>query len=153
VNGLKNAGLMKGNPADAVDAGAHALFMPHNTGHMLGLDVHDMQDIGNVLGDKKSAARRGPFGLKYLSLDRPLKTGFVVTVEPGVYFIPALIDRWRGEKKLTEFINYDNLGAWLSFGGIRIEDDVLVTSKGARLLGRPIPKTIREIEEAINSCS
>jgi len=149
TEGLKNAGLMKGNPADAVEAGAHALFMPHSIGHMLGLDVHDMEDLGNIIGyKKKNAPRRGLFGLKYLSLDRPLRTGFVMTVEPGVYFIPALIERGRGEKKFPEFINYDKLDAWLSFGGIRIEDDVLVTSKGARLLGRPIPKTIEEIEAA-----
>jgi Xaa-Pro aminopeptidase len=148
AEGLKTAGLMKGNPEDAVAAGAHALFMPHNIGHMLGLDVHDMEDLGNVLYCKKKAARRGPFGLNYLSLNRPLKAGFVLTVEPGVYFIPALIERWRDEKKFPEFINYDKLGAWLSFGGIRIEDDVLVTSKGVRLLGTPIPKTIEEVESA-----
>jgi Xaa-Pro aminopeptidase len=149
VEGLKSAGLMKGNPSDAVDAGAHALFMPHSIGHMLGLDVHDIEDLGNILGyKKKNAARRGPFGLNYLELDRPLKPGFVLTVEPGVYFIPALIERWRGEKKLPEFINYDKLGAWLSFGGIRIEDDVLVTPEGARLLGPPIPKSIKEVEAA-----
>ena len=146
--GLKNAGLMKGNPTDAVEAGAHALFMPHGIGHLLGLDVHDMEDIGNVLGHKRNAARRGPFGLNYLSLNRPLRSGFVMTVEPGVYFIPALIERWRNEKKFPEFINYDRLDSWLSFGGIRIEDDVLVTQGGARLLGPPIPKTVKEVESA-----
>jgi len=149
AEGLRNAGLMKGNPADAVEAGAHFLFMPHSIGHLLGLDVHDMEDLGNILGYKnKPEARRGPFGLNYLSLERPLKTGFVLTVEPGIYFIPALIERWRGEKKLPEFINYDKLDKWLSFGGIRIEDDVLVTPKGSRLLGPPIPKTIEEVEAA-----
>ena len=149
AEGLRNAGLMKGNPADAVEAEAHALFMPHGIGHMLGLDVHDMEDLGNILGNKKKKKRRrGPFGLNYLSLSRPLKTGFTLTVEPGIYFIPALIERWRGEKKLAEFINYDKLDAWLSFGGIRIEDDVLVTSNGARLLGPPIPKTIEEVQAA-----
>ena len=149
VEGLKNAGIMKGNPRDAVDVGAHSLFMPHSIGHLLGLDVHDMEDLGNFLGYKKKIAKwSGPFGLNYLNLDRPLKAGFVLTVEPGVYFIPALIERWRGEKKCQEFINYDKLSAWLSFGGIRIEDDVLVTSKGARILGPPIPKTIEEVEAA-----
>jgi Xaa-Pro aminopeptidase len=147
VEGLKNAGLMKGNPADAVEAEAHTVFMPHGIGHMLGLDVHDMEDLGSITGNrKKNAKRRGPFGLNYLNLDRPLKTGFVMTVEPGVYFIPALIERRREEKKFHEFINYDKLGAWLSFGGIRIEDDVVVTPKGARLLGPHIPKTISELE-------
>ena len=151
VEGLKNIGLMKGNPEDAVQAGANVLFMPHSIGHLLGLDVHDMEDIGNILGNKKkNTVRRGPFGMKYLSLNRLLKKGFVLTVEPGVYFIPALIERWRDEKKFPEFINYDKLDAWLSFGGIRIEDDVLVTSKGARLLGPPIPKTIGEVESAMS---
>ncbi|MDR0311301.1 MAG: aminopeptidase P family protein [Acidobacteriota bacterium] len=152
AEGLKSAGLMKGNSSDAVDAGAHALFMPHGIGHMLGLDVHDMEDLGSIIGNKKkNAARRGPFGLNYLNLNRPLKTGFVLTVEPGVYFIPALIERWRDEKKFPEFINYDKLGAWLSFGGIRVEDNVVVTSKGARLLGTPIPKTIEEVEAALSA--
>jgi len=149
VEGLKNAGLMKGNPADAVDAGAHSLFMPHRIGHLMGLDVHDMEDLGNFLGYKKKIAKwSGQFGLNYLNLDRPLKAGFVLTVEPGVYFIPALIAHWHGENKCHEFINYDKLDAWLSFGGIRIEDDVLVTSKGSRILGPPIPKTIEEVESA-----
>ena len=155
AEGLISAGLMKGNPANAVEAGAHALFMPHNTGHLLGLDVHDMEDIGNILGYKKKNANKqsGPFGLKYLNLQRSLKTGFVMTVEPGVYFIPALIELWRGEKKLPEFINYDKLDAWLSFGGIRIEDNVLVTPKGCRLLGAPIPKTIEEVEAACGAAA
>ena len=153
AEGLKNAGLMKGNAADAVESGAHALFMPHSIGHMMGLDVHDMEDLGNILGYKKKASWQGPFGLNYLSLDRPLKAGFVLTVEPGVYFIPAMIERWRDEKKFSEFINYDELGAWLSFGGIRIEDDVLVTPKGSRLLGPPIPKTIEEVESACDASS
>ena len=149
VEGLINAGLMKGNPADAVDAGAHSLFMPHSIGHLMGLDVHDMEDLGNFLGCKKNIAKwSGPFGLNYLNLDRPLKAGFVLTVEPGIYFIPALIERWRSEKKCQEFINYDKLGAWLSFGGIRIEDNILVTSKGSRLLNPSIPKTIEEVEAA-----
>ena len=149
AEGLKNVGLMRGNPTDAVQAGAHALFMPHNIGHLLGLDVHDMEDLGSILGQKKKKAKRkGPFGLNYLNLSRPLKTGFVLTVEPGIYFIPALIAQWRGENKFPEFINYDKLQAWLSFGGIRIEDDVVVTPKGSRLLGPPIPKTIKEVEAA-----
>ena len=149
VEGLRSIGLMKGNPADAVQAGANALFMPHTIGHLMGLDVHDMEDIGRVLGNKNTV-QCGPFGMKYLSLNRLLKKGFVLTVEPGVYFIPALIERWRGEKKFPEFINYDKLDAWLSFGGIRIEDDVLVMSKGSRLLGPPIPKTIEEVESALS---
>lgn len=151
AEGLKSVGLMKGNPADVVEAGAHALFMPHGIGHMLGLDVHDMEDLGSIINKKKNTMRHGPFRLNYLSLDRPLKAGFVLTVEPGIYFIPALIERRRDEKKFSEFINYDKLGKWLSFGGIRIEDDVLVTPKGARLLGPPIPKTIGEVEAALRN--
>ena len=149
AEGLQNVGIMKGNSADAVEAGAHALFMPHSIGHMLGLDVHDMEDIGSIFGKKKNAAaRRGPFGLKYINFDRPLRAGFVLTVEPGVYFIPALIEQWRDEKKFPEFINYDKLNAWFSLGGIRVEDDALITQKGARFLGPPIPKTIEEVEAA-----
>lgn len=152
AEGLKAVGLMKGDPADAVEAGAHALFMPHGIGHMMGLDVHDMEDLGDIVGYKKKEKRSGQFGLNYLRLDRALETGFVLTVEPGAYFIPALIERWREEKKFPDFIDYGKLDAWLGFGGIRIEDDVLVTPKGAKVLGPGIPKTIEEVEAACRGC-
>lgn len=145
---LKAAGLMKGDPADAVEAGAHALFMPHGIGHMLGLDVHDMEDLGDIVGYQKKEKRSGQFGLNYLRLSRPLEAGFVLTVEPGIYFIPALIERWEGEQKHKEFLNYEKIHSFLQFGGIRIEDDVLVTATGARVLGPGIPKKIEEVEKA-----
>jgi Xaa-Pro aminopeptidase len=145
AEGLKDLGLMTGNPADAVEAGAHALFFPHGIGHMLGLDVHDMEDLGDIVGYKKEG-RSSQFGLNYLRLSRPLEPGFVLTVEPGIYFIPALVERWKGEGKHKEFLNYERIQNYLGFGGIRIEDDVLVTQGGCRVLGPSIPRTIAEVE-------
>jgi Xaa-Pro dipeptidase len=148
AEGLRSMGLMQGNPSDAVDAGAHALFFPHGIGHMLGLDVHDMEDLGDIVGYKDKDKRSGQFGLNFLRLSRPLEPGFLLTVEPGIYFIPALIERWQGENRNREFLNYDKIISLCSFGGIRIEDNVLVTSTGAHVLGPGIPKTIPEVEEA-----
>jgi Xaa-Pro aminopeptidase len=148
AEGLRTMGLMQGNPADAVEAGAHALFFPHGIGHMLGLDVHDMEDLGDIVGYKHKEKRSGQFGLNFLRLSRPLEAGFVLTVEPGIYFIPALIERWQGERLHKEFLNYDKINALRDFGGIRIEDNILVTSTGSHVLGPGIPKTIPEVEEA-----
>ncbi|MBM3285705.1 MAG: M24 family metallopeptidase, partial [Candidatus Aminicenantes bacterium] len=145
---LRSMGLMKGNTADAVEAGAHALFFPHGIGHMLGLDVHDMEDLGDIVGYGKKEPRSSQFGLNYLRLSRPLEAGFVITVEPGIYFIPALIDRWQGEGMHKEFIDYDKVNSFRAFGGIRIEDNVLVTETGTKVLGPEIPKTIAEVEAA-----
>jgi Xaa-Pro aminopeptidase len=150
VEGLRAMGLMKGDPADAVAAGAHALFFPHGLGHMLGLDVHDMEDLGDVVGYPRNQTRNSQFGLNFLRLSRPLEPGFVLTVEPGIYFIPALIDRWQNERLHRDFINYDALTSFRSFGGIRIEDNVVVTGSGARVLGPGIPKRIPEVEEAMD---
>ncbi len=148
TNGLKDLGLMKGDVDEAVQSGAHALFFPHGLGHMLGLDVHDMENMGeNNVGYNKQFERSDQFGLTYLRLARKLEAGFTITIEPGIYFIPALIDQWQKEKKHESFINYDNLEPFLGLGGIRIEDNILVTDTGSRLLGDPIPKTIREIED------
>jgi Xaa-Pro aminopeptidase len=147
AEGLCAMGLMRGNPSDAVDAGAHALFFPHGIGHMLGLDVHDMEDLGDIVGYKKEK-RSGQFGLNFLRLSRPIESGFVLTVEPGIYFIPALIDRWQQEQRHKEFLDYDKINAFRGFGGIRVEDNVLVTAAGARVLGPQIPKTIPEVETA-----
>ena len=150
VNGLKEIGLMKGDSREAVSQGAHALFYPHGLGHMMGMDVHDMEDIGeDFVGYDKGVKRSDQFGLAYLRLAKELKPGYVFTVEPGIYFIPALIDKWKTESKLNSFINYDKVEEYKDFGGIRIEDDVLVTKSGYRVLGNPIPKTIPEIEEAM----
>jgi Xaa-Pro aminopeptidase len=113
---------------------------------MLGLDVHDMEDLGDIVGYEKDQKRDPQFGLNFLRMSRPLGTGFVVTVEPGIYFIPTLIDRWQHERLHRDFIRYENLAPFRGFGGIRIEDDVLVTAAGARVLGPGIPKTIPEIE-------
>jgi Xaa-Pro dipeptidase len=148
VNDMISLGLMRGSASDAVEAGAHALFFPHGVGHMMGLDVHDMEDLGDIVGYGKQEKRSSQFGLNFLRLSRPLEAGYVLTVEPGIYFIPALMDRWEGEKLHKEFINYEKLNAFRHFGGIRIEDDVLVTQNGTRVLGPGIPKTIREVEDA-----
>ena len=150
AEGLMAEGLMKGDPKAAVEAGAHALFFPHGLGHMMGLDVHDMEDLGeNYVGYDEQTKRADQFGLAYLRMGRELKTGYVLTVEPGVYFIPALIDQWKAEGKHSEFINYDKVEEYKDFGGIRIEDDILITGDGCRVLGKPIPKTVDEIESAI----
>ncbi len=147
ATGLTDLGLMKGNPKDAVAAGAHALFMPHGLGHMLGLDVHDMENLGeNYVGYDNTVQRSSQFGLAFLRLARKLQPGFVLTDEPGIYFIPALIDLWKSEGKHNDFINYSKLEAYRDFGGIRIEDDLLVTEVGCKVLGKPIPKTVTEIE-------
>lgn len=147
VDGLKKAGLMKGDTEAAVKAGAHTLFMPHGLGHQMGMDVHDLESLGeNYVGYDDDTQRSTEFGTAYLRLGKELKTGFVLTVEPGIYFIPDLIDKFRNEGKYLDFINYDKVETYKDFGGIRIEDDVLVTETGFRVLGRPIPKTIDEVE-------
>lgn len=151
VEGLIGLGLMKDDPQEAVAAGAHALFFPHGLGHMMGLDVHDMEDLGDVVGYGSGAERSEQFGLNFLRLSRELEAGYVVTVEPGVYFIPALIDMWRKEKRHEAFIAYDAVEAFRSFGGIRIEDDVLVTKSGSRVLGPPIAKTCKQVEQEMRA--
>lgn len=147
ASSLKELRLMKGDVDEAVAAGAHALFMPHGLGHMMGLDVHDMEALGeDYIGYNEKVRRSDQFGLAFLRFALPYKPGHVFTVEPGCYFIPELIDLWKSEGKFTEFINYDKLATWRDFGGVRIEDDVLITEKGHKLLGKPIPKTISEVE-------
>lgn len=148
ASGLRDLGLMKGDAGEAVRQGAHALFMPHGLGHMMGLDVHDMEGLGeNYVGYDEETRRSDQFGLAFLRLGRKLESGFVLTVEPGCYFIPALIDQWKSEGKFKEFINYDKLEGYKDFGGIRIEDDVLITDTAYKVLGKPIPKTVAEVEE------
>ncbi len=148
AEGLKDLGLMKGNLDEAVNQGAHALFFPHGLGHMLGLDVHDMENLGeNYVGYDETVKRSEQFGLGYLRLARTLEPGFVLTVEPGIYFIPQLVATWKKERKFLDFINYDRVEKYLDFGGVRIEDDVLVTEDGCRVLGPRIPKKIAEIEK------
>jgi len=152
AGGLKDLGIMKGDLDEAVAAGAHALFFPHGLGHMLGLDVHDMEGLGeDNVGYSGSLKRSEQFGLAYLRLGRELEPGMVVTNEPGCYFISALIDLWKKEKKFDQFINYDRVEQYRDFGGVRIEDDVLITGSGSRILGTPIPKTAVEVEETMRS--
>lgn len=149
TDGLKSLGLMKGNTDEAVQAGAHALFFPHGLGHMMGLDVHDMENLGeNYVGYSDGMERSDQFGLAYLRFARKLEPGFVLTVEPGIYFIPELIKKWQAENYIESFINYPRVEEYLNFGGIRIEDDVLITQESNRVLGESIPKTIAEIEKA-----
>ena len=152
AEGMKSLGLMKGNMDEAVKEGAHALFMPHGLGHMMGMDVHDMESLGeNYVGYSDQVTRSKQFGLAYLRFALPYKPGHVFTVEPGCYFIPELIDKWRAEKMHTSFLNFDAIDKYRSFGGVRIEDDLLITEKGNRLLGKPIPKTVKEVEETCAS--
>ncbi len=151
ADGLKQLGLMKGDVAEAVNNGAHALFMPHGLGHMMGLDVHDMEDLGeNNVGYDSEVQRSTQFGLASLRMGRRLEKGFVVTDEPGIYFIPALIAQWKRDKTNANFINFAKVEEYLDFGGIRLEDDILITDSGCRLLGaKRIPITVEEVEETM----
>jgi Xaa-Pro aminopeptidase len=148
AEGLKDLGLMKGDLDEAVRRGAHALFFPCGEGHMMGLDVHDMEDLGEVYVGYEGRPKSTQFGLKSLRLARPLKPGFVVTVEPGVYFIPQLIDQWRAENRFPEYIDYGRVETYKGFGGLRNEENVLITADGHRVLGRQKPLTVEEVESA-----
>ncbi len=145
-DGLRSMGFTRGNTADAVEAGAHALFFPCGTGHMMGLDVHDMEDLGEIWVGYDGQPKSSQFGLKSLRLAKPLQEGHVFTIEPGIYFIPELIDLWRSENKCGEFINWEKVNNYRDFGGIRNEENFVMTRNGAHLLGKQKPKTIEEIE-------
>lgn len=150
AGGLIDLNIMKGDPEEAVGNGAHTMFFPHGLGHPLGLDVHDLEGLGeNFVGYDDEVHRSKEFGLGFLRFGRKLREGFVMTIEPGIYFIPELIDLWKSEGKNSRFINWDVVEAYQEIGGIRIEDDVLVTAKGSRVLGKPIPKTTDEITEVM----
>ncbi len=146
---LKELGLMKGDVDEAVNAGAHAMFLPHGLGHMMGMDVHDMEGLGQIyVGFDEETRPSTQFGTNALRMGRRLEEGFVVTDEPGIYFIPDLIDDWRAKGLHTDFINYDVLETYKDFGGIRIEDDVLITADGCRFLGKErIPYHPKDVEE------
>lgn len=148
AEGLKALGILKGNMDEAVAQGAHALFMVHGLGHMMGLDVHDMEDLGeDYVGYDEEVSRSTQFGLRSLRLGKRLQPGFVLTVEPGLYFIPALIEKWEAEKVLTDFIDYKKARQFIGVGGIRLEDDALVTALGCRMIGeKRLPITPSEIE-------
>jgi Xaa-Pro aminopeptidase len=147
---LKELGLMKGDTEEAVRAGAHAMFLPHGLGHMMGMDVHDMEGLGQIyVGfDEETRPNLEQFGTNCLRMGRKLEPGFVVTDEPGIYFIPHLIDLWKKEGHCKEFLNFDLLETYKDFGGIRIEDDLLITEDGCRFLGeKRIPYHPKEVEE------
>ena len=147
VEGLQQFGLMKGDVKEAVAEGAHALFFPCGLGHMMGLDTHDMENLGEqYVGYTDELKKSTQFGLKSLRLGKALEEGFVLTVEPGLYFIPEFIDQWEAEKKFTRFINYDKLSPYKTLSGIRLEDDYLITKNGCKLLGKQLPKSPEEIE-------
>ena len=149
---LKDLGLMRGNTDDAVAAGAHAMFLQHGLGHMMGMDVHDMEGLGQIyVGFDDEVRPSTQFGTDCLRCGRRIQPGWVLTDEPGIYFIPALIDKWRGEGLYKEFINYDLLETYRDFGGIRLEDDILITTDGCRVLGKDIiPYHPDDVEAFIN---
>ncbi len=151
---LKELGLMKGDTDESVAAGAHAMFLPHGLGHMMGMDVHDMEGLGQIyVGfDDETRPNLEQFGTNCLRMGRRLEPGFVVTDEPGIYFIPHLIDLWRKEGHCKEFLNFDKLETYKDFGGIRIEDDLLITEDGSRFMGsKRIPYHPAELEEFMNN--
>lgn len=148
VDGLIELGIMKGDSNEAVAAGAHAIVFQCGLGHMIGLDVHDMENLGEqYVGYSAGIERSTQFGMKYLRLAKELTPGHALTVEPGMYFIPTQIDMWKAEGKFADFINYNALESYKDFGGIRIEEDFVITNSGSRLLGKSLPKTTHEIEE------
>ena len=154
IEGMKALGLMRGDTDEALAAGAHALFLPHGLGHMMGMDVHDMEGLGQIyVGfDEETRPNLEQFGTNCLRMGRRLQEGFVVTDEPGIYFIPQLIDEWKASGHCKEFLNFDKIETYKDFGGIRIEDDVLITKDGCRFLGsKRIPYHPTELEEFMNN--
>ena len=136
---------------EAVEAGAHAMFFQCGLGHLMGLDVHDMENLGEQnVGYTRDMIKSTQFGLKSLRLGRTLEERIVLTVEPGIYIIPALIDLWKAENKFEQFINYQELDKFRDFGGIRIEEDFVITADGSRRLGKEIPKTVDDVERTIS---
>lgn len=146
ASGLKDLGLMKGDVDEAVARGAHALFFPCGLGHLMGLDVHDMENLGEVWVGYEGRPKSSQFGLKSLRLARELQEGFVLTVEPGLYFMPELQAQWRAEGRFPEYLDYDAIQAFGNFGGLRIEENFLVTGTGSRMLGQAKPRTSAELE-------
>lgn len=147
AQGMKDEGFLKGSVDDMVQQGVHALFFPCGLGHMMGLDVHDMEDLGEVWVGYDGEPKSTMFGLKSLRLARKLEPGFVLTIEPGIYFIPDLMKKWHDENRFMEFVNYDKLFQYKDFGGMRNEEDFLITEDGARLLGKPLAKSVEDVEE------
>ncbi len=146
AEGLVDLGILRGNPETLVKIDAHALFFPHGIGHLLGLDVHDMEDLGDLAGYEAGRERSDRFGLKYLRLNRPLRSGMVVTIEPGFYQVPALLNHVNFREKYKKVVNWEKLEQFADVRGIRIEDDILVTDKGAEILSPNLPSQATEIE-------
>jgi Xaa-Pro aminopeptidase len=147
IGGMLDLGILKGNAEEAFQNDVHTLFFQHGLGHMIGLDVHDMEDLGELhVGYEEGTQKSKAFGWKSLRLARTLQTGMTFTVEPGIYFIPTLIDRWYNERKLEQFINYEELLKYKNFSGVRVEDNYVITDTGARKLGKYLPKYLSEIE-------
>ncbi len=144
--GLKAFGLTRGDAGEAVEAGAHALFFPCGTGHMMGLDVHDMENLGEQWVGYDGVPKSTQFGLKSLRLGKELRPGFVLTIEPGIYFIPELIDLWKSKNHLAEFLNYNEIQKFRRFGGMRNEEDFVITQDGSRRLGKALPLTPEGVE-------
>lgn len=147
TDGLKQVGLMRGDTEEAVQAGAHTMFFQCGLGHMMGMDVHDMENLGEqYVGYTPELRKSTEFGLKSLRLGRALEPGFVLTVEPGIYIIPELIDMRRNDKVAQQFINFEKLDTYRDFGGVRIEDDLLITENGSRILGEPLERALADVE-------
>jgi Xaa-Pro aminopeptidase len=149
AQGLVDLGILKGQPADLVEMDAHALFFPHGVGHLLGLDVHDMEDLGDLAGYKTGRTRSQRFGLGYLRLDRPLKAGMVVTIEPGFYQVPAILQDPNHRETYQQVVNWDRLADFNDVRGIRIEDDILVTEAGSEVLTADLPTQVKAIEQRV----
>ena len=150
VDGLKDLNLMKGDTEEALQSGAHAMFFPCGLGHQMGLDIHDMEDLGEVYVGYDGKPKSTQFGLKSLRMAKPLSPGIVITIEPGIYFIPSLIDLWRAEKRCNDFINYNKLETYKGFGGIRNEENFVITADGYNLIGKHKPKTMEDVEKQKN---
>lgn len=145
--GMVARGLMIGEVDEIVAAGAHALFMPHGLGHMIGMDVHDMENLGEKIVGYNGEEKSTQFGLKSLRLGRTLEEGFAFTVEPGIYFIPELIAKWKKEGTNNQYLNFAKIEEYLDFGGMRHEGDYIITSEGCRRMGEKMPKYAHEVEE------
>ncbi len=150
AEGLVNLGILQGNPQDLVEMDAHALFFPHGIGHLLGLDVHDMEDLGDLAGYEAERKRSDRFGLGYLRLNRPLKSGMLVTIEPGFYQVPAILNHPQHREKYQNVVNWERLSQFADVRGIRIEDDILVTSTGAEVLTAALPNQAQAVENLVN---
>ncbi|WP_414622994.1 aminopeptidase P family protein [Calothrix sp. CCY 0018] len=153
AEGLVNLGILQGNPEELVNTDAHALFFPHGIGHLLGLDVHDMEDLGDLAGYEAGRQRSDRFGLGYLRLNRPLRKGMVVTIEPGFYQVPAVVNNSQNRENFNKFVNWERLAQFADVRGIRIEDDVLVTDNGSEILTKDLPTRADDVEQLTVHCT